>query len=236
MPLAGWCRECGEWVWVDDEGACQNGHGPECVGGVYDATPQELGEPQVDVLGFGSGEMPAELNRFNWGALLLPSVWGITFGVWPIVSLWLLSFMTPFVLVSLVGIGGEGAVDSAAVGITVVSQIIGAAISLYIGSTATAMLWRKERMRLELIEGSTPRFSVQRFVARQRLWKAFGIGLTVFSVMGLAVIGLGTGAEAEQVRTRLEVTQFDAASAFVWLVAEIVLGLWLAAQMRKEHQ
>jgi len=236
MPRAGWCRECGEWVWVDEDGGCQNGHGPECVGGVYDASPQELGEPLPMQRGFGGGDMPPELNRFNWGALLLPSIWGITFGVWPVVSLWLLSFMTPFVLVSLVGLAGQDAVDSAAVGITVISQVIGAVISLYIGANATRMLWRKEQVRLEFVEDSQPRFSVERYLARQRLWVGFGIALTLFSVAGLAIIGLGTGEAADQVRAQLGITQIDAAGAFVWLAAEIGLGLWLAAQMRKEQQ
>jgi hypothetical protein len=186
--------------------------------------------------GFGGGDMPPELNRFNWGALLLPSIWGITFGVWPVVSLWLLSFMTPFVLVSLVGLAGQDAVDSAAVGITVISQVIGAVISLYIGANATRMLWRKEQVRLEFVEDSQPRFSVVRYLARQRLWVGFGIALTLFSVAGLAIIGLGTGEAADQVRAQLGITQIDAAGAFVWLAAEIGLGLWLAAQMRKEQQ
>lgn len=235
MPRAGWCRECGEWVWVDEEGACQNGHDPECVGGIYDASPQDVATSPPVTRDFGEGEMPPELNRFNWGALFMPAIWGVAFGVWPVVSLWLLSFMTPFVLVSLVGLAGEGAVQRSAVGITTFSQVVSTAISLYIGTHATSMLWRKEHARLELVEGATPRFSVERYLGRQKLWTAFGIALTVFSVLGLAVIGLGSGEVADQVRSQWGITRFDAAGAFVWVLAEIGLGLWLAFQMRKEQ-
>lgn len=233
MPRAGWCRECGEWVWVDEEGACQNGHGPECVGGIYDATPQELGVagPQRD---FGSGEMPPELNRFNWAAMLLPSIWGIAYGAWPVVSLWLITFITPFVLVTIVGFGGTDAVATWAVGITVISQLVGAIISLYIGMNATAILWRKEHARLEIIEGSVPRFSIERYLTRQRLWIAFGVGITLMSVAGLAIIGLASGEVADQVREQMGVSRIDAAGAFVWLAAEVLLGLWLSYKMRKE--
>jgi hypothetical protein len=54
--------------------------------------------------------------------------------------------------------------------------------------------------------------------------------------MGLAVIGLGSGEVADQVRSQWGITRFDAAGAFVWLVAEILLGLWLAFQMRREQR
>ena len=31
MPLAGWCRECGDWVWVQDDGGCPAGHAADSV-------------------------------------------------------------------------------------------------------------------------------------------------------------------------------------------------------------
>lgn len=250
MPRAGWCRECGDWVWVDEEGACVNGHPAESVSSLYEAEPSpedapgedaddgsaasDSGAPVAGSHGFGVGDMPAALKRFNWGALLLPSIWGIVYGVWPVVSLWLLSLIAPYAIIALVAIGGQEAVLSAATGITVVSQIVGAAISLYIGANATAMLWRKEQIRLELLPGAVPRFSIDQYLARQKKWIIAGVVVTLLSVTGLAIIGLGGGAAADQVRTELGVTRIDAASAFVWLVAEVGLGFWMAAQMRKE--
>lgn len=185
-------------------------------------------------LGFGAGEMPHEINQFNWGALLLPLLWSVAYGVWPVFMLWMLGFVTPYVLISLVGLAGQAAVASAAVGITVVAQLIATAISLYIGMNASRMLWQKESLRLQLIPGASPRFSVAKFIERQRWWRTFGVGVLGMSLAGLAIIGLSGGEVAEQVRAQMQVTQVDAALAFVWVAAEIILGLWLAAQMRKE--
>lgn len=39
MARAGFCRECDTNVWVDDSGACVNGHPPESVGNVYETEP-----------------------------------------------------------------------------------------------------------------------------------------------------------------------------------------------------
>lgn len=187
-----------------------------------------------ETLGFGAGDMPMELNQFNWGALLLPLLWSVAYGVWPVFMLWMLGFVTPYVLISLVGLAGQAAVASAAVGITVVAQLIATAISLYIGMNASRMLWQKESIRLQLIPGASPRFSVAKFIARQRWWRTFGVAVLGFSVAGLAIIGLSGGEVAEQVRSQMQVSRIDAGLAFVWVAAEIALGLWLAAQMRKE--
>ncbi len=36
MAKAGYCSACGQNVYLNETGACPNGHGPECVSGVYD--------------------------------------------------------------------------------------------------------------------------------------------------------------------------------------------------------
>jgi hypothetical protein len=36
MPKAGYCSECGTNVWLLANGSCANGHGAECVSGVYE--------------------------------------------------------------------------------------------------------------------------------------------------------------------------------------------------------
>lgn len=37
MAEAGYCSQCNAQVWVNPDGSCANGHGPECVSGVYAA-------------------------------------------------------------------------------------------------------------------------------------------------------------------------------------------------------
>lgn len=57
MAKAGYCSECGENVWLDADGGCEAGHGPECVTDVYDAPDGEdlrAGAPDA------APEMPEE--------------------------------------------------------------------------------------------------------------------------------------------------------------------------------
>ncbi len=39
MPWAGWCSQCGQYVWLDGRGGCVNGHGPEAMSNVYQTAP-----------------------------------------------------------------------------------------------------------------------------------------------------------------------------------------------------
>lgn len=228
MPRAGWCRECGEWIWVDEEGACQHGHGPECVAGIYDARPAV---PDVSV---GQGEPPASFNRFNWGAFLLPVFWGLAYGVWPVVSIWLLSLLVPLGLGMIAASGGSSAIESSAIGITIISEVASGIARLYIGANANRLLWSRERIRLELVEGSLPRVSVSRFVSRQRVWAIVGWSLMAFSIASVAVLALLDGEIASAARSQIGITKLDAAVSIVWLLAEIGLGVWLAIKMRQE--
>lgn len=45
MPRAGWCDQDNAWVWVNDDGSCVNGHGPEHVSRVYDTDMQSAPPP-----------------------------------------------------------------------------------------------------------------------------------------------------------------------------------------------
>lgn len=41
MPRYGTCSECGTSVWLTEDGACPQGHGPECISGIGEtAAPQ----------------------------------------------------------------------------------------------------------------------------------------------------------------------------------------------------
>jgi hypothetical protein len=46
MPLAGWCDVDNDWVWLNTDGSCVNGHGAEHVSRVYD-TDEQLSPPPV---------------------------------------------------------------------------------------------------------------------------------------------------------------------------------------------
>lgn len=222
MARAGWCRECGEWVWVDAEGACQRGHGAECVDAVHESEP---------VADFGRGEMPERLERFNWGVFFLMPLWGLVYGSSAVLGWWVLSIMATFVIGSLI----NGAASASAVaGASSAATVVGIAIRLWVGMNANKWLWKRERLRMELIEGARPRYTVLAFQSRQLTWLIAGAVLTVLSVLGLAVLGLSTDPVISDVRAQLMITPVQVTAAAVWTFAEVALAAWLAARMRKD--
>ena len=44
MPLGGYCRECGAWVWLTPDGRCQYGHPASSVDHVQELAPCEYGD------------------------------------------------------------------------------------------------------------------------------------------------------------------------------------------------
>lgn len=249
MPRAGWCRECGEWVWVDADDACQHGHDADCVERVYEASPSAPdGGPTEDrrppaaplsvetprSQGFGDGEMPESLARFNWGAFLLPLFWGAVYGVWPVVGGWAMTLLVPPLLLSLMSAGSSEVAPNALLVAAVVGEVLAGALRLWAGFSANRMVWLREARRLELVEDAQPRFSVVRYQLRQRLWVFAGVVLLLMSLAGSAIIGLATGPAADSAREQLRLTPLDAAMSTVFLIGEIVLALWLAGKMREE--
>lgn len=253
MPRAGWCRECGKWVWVDDVGACQHGHLAEAVSRVHDADPQDPPpsglEPAPDapfasapepapagdaiplsVGAFGVGEFPASLQRFNWGAFLLPALWGVVYSVWRIVGLWFLAAFAPLFLSIVFGVtqaNGALAMPSL-IGITVVSDAFLAFVRVWTGGSANRLFWDREAVRLRTKPDARPKFTNQTYSVRQRVWMVWGIaglvgglGFTVVSNYRLMQpYGFGIAFVVEPI---------------VFLGAQIVLGVWLSRRMREEY-
>lgn len=227
MPKAGWCRECGEWVWVDQDGACANGHGPECVGGIYEVAPQTVER------GVGEGEMPPEFDRFNWGAFFVPFFWGIVFGVMPVAALWLLAFLSPLLLLMVVGSGGPELMRQSMTGVIVISEVINGAVRLWVGMNANRLLWKREKLRVEARSGSGPRFQTGTYAARQKTWAIVGGAFTVVSMLAVVAAAFSPGEWGQQMRAQLSLTPPEALLSALWLAAEIVLGVWLATKMRQ---
>jgi len=254
MPRSGWCRECGEWVWVDDEGGCQHGHSAEAVSRIHDADPQSpptLGDgPTGDVaardeapaappaddaiplsLGaFGVGDFPARLERFNWGAFLLPALWGVVYGVWPIVGLWFAAAFAPLFLSIVFGVSQAGGaiVIPSLIAITVVSDAFLAVARLWTGGSANRLYWNREAVRLRVKPGARPKFTLHTYPIRQRLWVLWGIA-GLIGGLGFALVsnyrlmqpyGLGIAFVAEPI---------------VFIAAEIALGVWLGRKMREQN-
>ncbi len=219
LSRTGWCRECGERVQVDEHGSCQNGHGAECLDAVQEAVPVQSG--------FGVGDMPRELQQFNWGAFTLPLFWALAYGAWPIVSLWLLSLAVPLLLASMAGVDGAAPPLSTIVGIAIVAEVLSGIVRLWAGLNGNRTAWQRERRRLELSESVEPRFTVERFEGRQRTWARFGWPVLVAAAFGTAYVNAAAWAQ-------YDLSLAGAAEPFVWLTAQILLGLWLASKARQE--
>lgn len=229
MPRAGWCRECGAWIWVDTTDGCPSGHAPECVTNHYDAQPVE---PASVHDGVGDGEPSAQMLRFNWGAFFMPGLWALVYGVWPLVGLWLAAVTLPLLLGFSVGlvVALQGATLSlgALIGVTLTADVFAALCRLWAGANANRLYWKREAARLAANPAAVPATSVTRFLGRQAKWLVWGaVGAVVSTAVTIPAAmaswrpyGLAGAAVAEPV---------------VWLLAEIALGLWLAGRMRLEH-
>ncbi|HSK47427.1 MAG TPA: hypothetical protein VLA05_05410 [Coriobacteriia bacterium] len=244
MPRAGWCRECGEWVWIDPEGSCQNGHGPDCLENVHEQEDPTKTEPvaQVDPtepeavaqapareVPFGVGEFPKELRRFSWGAFMLPLFWGATYGSWQIMATWLIALASPLFFGSLVGSGEAGTPTSTIIGVVVLSEIVAGVARLWAGSNANRLLWQREATRLAVLPDSKPRFNLGKFASRQRLWALWG---SIIVIVG----ALGSIPFTSEVWREYGLTYVGALMPVVWLAVEIVLGLWMDVRMRMDPQ
>lgn len=222
MAKTGWCRECGEWVSVGPDGGCPNGHGADCLEAVHEATAQRP---------FGVGDMPSGLDRFNWGALLLMPLWGIVYGSGAVIGWWIVQQFSAISISSLVSATASGSAVAAA---SSVAMVINIAVGLWVGMNANRWLWRREALRLQVLKGAQPRFSVGKFMSRQLSWLIAGGVLTVISMMGLAALGLSTDPVVVQMRTEFMIGTADITATAVWTFAEVALAAWLAARMRSD--
>lgn len=243
MPRAGWCRECGEWVWVDGEGACQHGHSPECVSALYDAQPSgdesetgveiPAGSPaprRPDSAGpapvpgrmVGVGEMPAEVYRFNWGAFLMPGVWGVFYGIWQMIALWLASILAPFAVVSLGG--GDATALPSLISASVISEAVVGVARLWAGMNANRLYWQREQLRLSVIPDATPKFEIGKFLRRQRGWGIWG------AIILAPTIAINVPASYTQWQ-KYQMGTTGVMLPLLWLFAEACLGAWLGYRM-----
>lgn len=182
--------------------------------------------------GFGAGDMPREAYRFNWGAFFLTPLWAIahasaaTIGWWMVgilATITIASMLTPTSAVATIAIAGS------------MASVIEIAVRLWVGVNANAWLWKRERARLEIIEGSQPRFTLAAYQIRQLRWMVAGAIITVLSMAGLAVLYWSSAPDVVTVREQFGVTRVQVATSALWTFAEVVFAAWLAAQMRREH-
>ena len=245
MPRAGWCSECGDWVWVDETDTCQNGHPAESVTRIHDAQPQTPepaeseplpdGKPLPETIplslgAFGVGEIPASLQRFNWGAFLLPALWGVVYNVWAIVGMWFLAAFSPLFLAIVFGVTQtNGAISTPSlIAITVVSDALISFVRVWAGGSANRLFWDREAIRLRTKPSARPKFTTQTYPLRQRPWAVWG---TVGLLGGIAF----TAVSNYRIMQPYGLGAMFVAEPVVFLAAQVALGVWLSRKMREEY-
>ena len=158
--VAGHCFVCDAMVVRCPDGSCPAGHSPAAVSGSVELTP---GAP-----------MPV-LPRFNWGALLMPPIWGIAHGLWAGV------FFLP--LWAFVDSAIRGTLDRplgwrAAAWATLVGTV---AFQFEYARKANRLAWRRASARL----------SLDAYLRQERVWAA-GSGLLLAALVLWVAVYLRT--------------------------------------------
>lgn len=138
---AGYCVLCDRIVERDESGACSNdpGHPAQALSGT---------------IWLGEGEEVPQLPAFNWGAFLVPPVWGPAHGQWAgaiFLPVWL--FVDSAVAA---GVERGGAALAGAMAIASVT----AAVQYWFAKRANGLAWRRVCDRMALDE----------FARRERIW------------------------------------------------------------------
>lgn len=173
----------------------------------------------------GVGPLAPGAYRFNWGAFLMPGLWGIVYGVWQFIALWMVSILLPFGVIALMG-GSDTStpVLSALIGSTVVSEAFVGIARLWSGMNANRLLWKREQLRLAIVPNAAPKHPIGKYLRRQRTWAYVG------AVLLVPAIALNTpAAYAEWQKYSLGI--LAVIEPLVWLIAELALGAWLAYRM-----
>jgi len=241
MSRSGWCRVCGEWVQIGDAGTCPAGHSTEHIERVHKIADSFV--QGIRLRPFGVGKMPADLQRFNWGAFFLPYIWGIIYGSWPVMSAWFIAFISPSFIRGLLAEGGGGELvgSAAVIAAAVAGQAIESAVRLWSGANATRLVWKHEALRLELLPNARPRYTIERYLTRQRAWRTIS-AILVIVPMGMAIGTLVSGdlppdisgLQAFYEWEKYGLTHIASVMMAVWLGAAMVLGRWLDTRMQDE--
>ncbi len=193
----------------------------------------DVAESSWDDVGFGVGEFPPTLTRFNWGAYLLTPVWGAVYGAWPVISLWLLGLTVTFFISALVP---QDASQTTALTASLVSTVISAAIKIWIGMNAASVLWKREALRIASVPGAQPRYTVRKYLEKQRNWSVVAIAYLVTSLIGLLSLATNADPALAELRQQLGLTPAVVWVSFGWTVAETLLVVWLAMALKRDAQ
>lgn len=176
---------------------------------------------------FGVGEYPGYLlDFFNWGAFSQPFLWGLVYGVWPIVLVVLAADVIPYALSYAFFNGAPESVK--VLFYSLIVQLLCATIArLYAGVKANKLVWTREEMVVKMLRDNQPRWDMSRYFSRQNAWKRYGMAFYV----------AGSAASSYVYYTALGAAQtyalaFAILFPILWLAASIGAARWLANQSK----
>lgn len=186
---------------------------------------------------FGQGALPTELNGFSWGAFLLPLFWGVAYRSWPVLIAWLVTLLSPSLIIVAFGAATDDVVIGLYAAAYITAQVFIAIVELWIGANAYRLLWRRDSIMIELASAK-PRFTLERFLRRQRTWAIAGWAFTVIGVTGLfAFVDMLTAQQrldAFGPWERYNITDVGILVSVGFLVAKVIAAFWLDRSMRAE--
>jgi len=153
---AGFCAMCNKFVPRDEDARCAvAGHLPEHVSGIIELDAQ--------------GKIPFEMPKFNWGAALMPPVWG------PIHGVLIAAVVLPVIVFAnnnfsnALNLPAEASTFLHVLMWAVTSFIIlgTGAFCYYFGSRGWGIAWNKDSISSEPL---VTREIFDKFVKRERLW------------------------------------------------------------------
>ena len=176
---------------------------------------------------FGVGVYPGYLlDFFNWGAFSQPFLWGLIYGVWPIVLVVLAADVVPYAL-------SYALFNSAPESIKVmfyslIIQLFCTTIArLYSGVKANSLLWTREEMLVRMVRDNQPRWDMNHYFSRQIIWKRYGMAFYVIaSVASGYVYYTALGA------VQLDALSFAMVFPLFWLLASLAAAKWLSNQSK----
>jgi hypothetical protein len=177
---------------------------------------------------FGEGSFPPELDRVNWAAFWFGGWWALIYGVWPwfygMLAAWLaLTTANVFAFNYSVAVPARGVAIHVVAGVVIGLVSFGLSGGLALG--ANRYVWQRRHDRLSgrpHVGLHGPTGPVSRYVQRQGVWAAIGIGWFALGSTYLLVAGKPLSAIREAV--------------IVGLALVIAAMLWLVDRRRKATQ
>ena len=181
----------------------------------------------VGAQAFGVGDYPGYLlDFFNWGAFSQPFLWGVVYGVWPVVLVLLAADIVPYFMSYLLFSNAPESVQ--ALFYSLIVQLLCTTIArIYAGMKANKLVWTRETMVVKMVREGKPRWDMNHYLSRQLSWAKYGmIFYGLASVVSAYVSYTALGA------TNQNALNYAIALPIVWFGASVAAGLWISKQSK----